>query len=178
MRRSLTAAALALAGTVAPLGGQTIDFTDQIDQLHSAVLALAASSTAFQNDLGDAVRLHARVIDLRGADDPARVACLIDQASLLMGTGDLEGARVFVARAVAQAMRTGDAMAAADASAIAALLAQEDGDVRAARIYRKNARSLALSSELTTEESNAIASRLYGASWKASANNPAVVVVE
>lgn len=169
MRTSrIVGTALALAGLGTPLAGQSIDVSKELDQLHAAALGLAASSTVFQNDLADAIRLHARVVELREADDPARAACLMDQASLLLAAGDVEAARTFVARAVAQAMRTGDVLAAADASAIGALLAQRDGDFRAEQIYRKNARSLALSPALTPEQSNAIAARLYGAGWKAS----------
>ena len=126
-------------------------------------------------DMADAIRLHARVVELRTADDPARAACLMDHASLLAASGDVVEARVFLARAVAQNMRTGDVLAAADASATAALLAQQAGDFRSARIFRKNARSLALSPALTTEQSNAIAARIYGAGWKTSTTSGALV---
>lgn len=156
---------LALAVLASPATAQ-IDFSNELDQLHEAALGLASSSTSFQEDLADAVRIHARVVALRTADDPARTRCLMEHASLLLAAGDREEARVFVARAVAQAMRTGDVLAAADASATAALLAQDDGDIRVARVFRKNARSLALSPELTAEESAAIAARLYGENWK------------
>jgi hypothetical protein len=179
MRRSLKAGlALAVAGLATPLGAQTVDFSDELAQLDEAVLGLAASSSDFGTDVQDAIRLHARVVALRAEDDAARGACLMDHASLLMATDDVEGARVFVARAVAQAMNQGDELAAADASAVAALLAQQAGDLRAARIYRKNARSLALSPGLTPEQSNAIAARLYGAGWKATARGGTAVVDE
>jgi hypothetical protein len=170
MKRSMLAGlALALAGLAAPLAAQTIDFTQELDDLHQAALGLAATSASFEDDLADAIRLHARVVELRATDDPARGQCLMDHASLLSAAGDVAGARTYVARAIAQAMSQNDVLAAADASATAALLAQQANDFRAARIYRKNARSLALMPGLTTEQSNAIATRLYGASWKASA---------
>ena len=177
MKRSASLALgfIALAGLAAPATAQ-IDFSNELDQLHDAALGLAATSTNFQADLADAVRVHARVVALRTEDDPARGRCLMDHASLLLATGDLEGARVFAARAVAQAMSTGDVLTAADASATAALLAQQDGDFRAARVYRRNARSLALLPEVTAEQSAAIATRLYGESWKASTDGVSAVI--
>jgi hypothetical protein len=168
-------AATAVALCVTPVRAQ-VDFTKEIDQLQAAALNLATTSTDFPAALRDAARINAKVIELRSADDPARTQSLIDEAALLAATGDTDGARVYLGRAVADAMRHGNVLAAADASTTAALLAQQAGDFRSEGVFRRNARSLAVSPELTQAQSTAIVARLYGASWKAPANDNARLV--
>jgi hypothetical protein len=168
-------AAMTVALFATPARAQ-VDFTREIDQLQAAALNLATTTSDFPAALRDAARINAKVIELRSADDPARTQCLIDEAALLAATGDVDGARAYLGRAVADAMRQGNVLAAADASATAALLAQQAGDFRSERIFRRNARSLAVSPELTQAQSAAIVARLYGASWKASANDDARLV--
>ena len=169
MKRTLIAGlALALTGLDTPLAAQTTpSFGRELDRLHEAVMGLAASSHDFQDDLADVVRLHEHVTGLRPANDPRRFDCLMDQASLALGAGDLAGARRWVAEAVAQADWRGDALKAAEASVTAAVLAQQAGDFATEKTFRINARNLALSPSLTLAQSASIVTRLYGESWKA-----------
>ena len=167
-RSYLAGLALALSGLAAPLAAQTpIDFTPQLDRLHEAVMGVAASSHHFDADLAQVARLHAHLTGLRTPSDPRLVECLMDQASLALGVGDLTGARRWVAEAVAQAEWRGDVLKAAQASVTAAVLAQQAGDFATEKTFRINARNLALSPSLSLAETSAIVSRLYGEAWKA-----------
>lgn len=155
-----------------------IDFSRELDQVDAAVMALAASSKDFPADLAVVTRLHGHIATLRQTTDPARFDCLMDQASLLLGNGDLHGARRFTAEAVAQAQSHGQALEAAEASVTAAALAQRAGDFEAERVFRLNARTLALSPTVAPADANAIAARLYGAAWKAAAGGMGVLIDE
>ena len=168
MKRYLAGLALALSGLAAPLAAQTsIDLTPQVDRLHEAVMGLAVSSHDFDDDLAEVVRLHEHVTALRAPSDPRLFDCLMDQASLALGVGDLAGARRWVAEAVAQAEWRGDILKAAEASVTAAVLAQQAGDFATEKTFRINARNLALSPSLSLAETSAIVTRLYGEAWKA-----------
>ena len=165
---SIAGLALALSGLAAPLAAQTpFDFRPELDRLHEAVMGIGASSHEFDADLAQVARLHEHVTALRAPGDPRLFDCLMDQASLALGVGDLAGARRWVAEAVAQAEWRGDVVKAAQASVTAALLAQQAGDFATAKTFRVNARNLALSPGVSLAETTAIVQRLYGEAWKA-----------
>lgn len=96
----------AAAGFAAPVAAQTqpvdLSFTFALDQLHEAVMGLAASSEDSPSDLTTVARLHERVIGMRAPTDPHRYECLMEQASLLLALDDVNGARTYVAQASAE----------------------------------------------------------------------------
>jgi hypothetical protein len=179
MKRSLLAGlSLALGGLAAPAAAQTPDLAFAVQQLDRAVVSLASSSASFTEDMSVVARLHEKVLRLRMPNDPGRFECLLDQASFLLATGDLKGARRFAGAAVSQAEASGDIANAADASVTAAILAQQAGDRDAARVWRLNARTLATLPEVRPAQAAAIASRLYGERWRATVPGQRVMVDE
>src|SRR5687767_1341787 len=96
----------AVAGFARPVTAQTqpidVNFTFALDQLHEAVMGLAAPSKGAPSDLTTVARLHERVVAMRAPTDPHRYECLMEQASLLLALNDVRGARTYVAQASAE----------------------------------------------------------------------------
>ena len=161
---AMTVAVIIGVAQASPAAAQ-INMSKELDHLHDAATALAASAPSFQEGLVDVARAHGAVAALRSGDDPKRVSCMLDQASFLVAAGQLDAARTTVATAAEFAEAKGDLAQAADAWVTAVMLARQAGDFAGAEVARQRAEWLATSTRLSGAESARIATRLYGEQW-------------
>ena len=125
------------------------------DSLHMAAVSLSHTSSRW----GDAARLHRQSAMLRPASDSLGFRCLSEAAQLSYGRRDLSSTRSRMTEAAAQALARGDLVAAANAYADAAWVAQEQR--RAGDVWKlgRQAEVLAGSPLLRREQRQAILKR-------------------
>lgn len=170
-KTATTLAILAGLAQVHPAAAQ-IDMSKELDRLHDAATALAASAPDFRAGLEDVARMHGAVAALRAGDDPKRASCMLDQASFLASAGQLDAAHGMAARAAQAAEADGEVGQAADAWIATMMLARQAGDFEAAELARQHAEWLATLERMSPTESAAVAARLYGERWRLGALPP------
>jgi len=136
---------------------QTVD----LNRMHHEAIAVVGTSGQFYDELVSAAVRHAEVANLRTESDPMTFECLLAQASLLEGIGDLNGALEFTLKAAAHARSTGEILNAANAYVDAAVLVSQvpEGAGEAANLI-DTARLLARSPSLSAEGRTMILSRI------------------
>ena len=151
----LVAGPLAAAGSLIEDGGTSHAVAPDPTELEERARSLFSSPARY----GEAARLLLKAADQREIGDPQRVKNLSMASRLTYYRGDVSEALAIMERAAAEAMSTGDVLAAARGYTDGAFLAHEIGQVKVAEQLLKKAERLSHSPLIAQSDRDEIRAR-------------------